>query len=140
MIQRIQSIWLLLAAGFSAVGFSLSFFSGNKLNETTNIKEWVEYNASQNIPILILTVVIAVAALIAIFMFKDRKRQLLITLVTAVAAFINIALYYNAKSTFAEAKLDLGSLFSFAIPLFLLLAVKSIYKDEKLVKSADRLR
>lgn len=140
MIQRIQSIWLLIAAAFSASGFGLSFFSGNKLDEATNTKTWVEFTASQHIFILILSVAIAVASLVAIFMYKDRKRQMLVVFTTAIAAFLNIALYYNARSGFAESKLDLGSLFTFAIPLFLLLAIRSIYNDEKLVKSADRLR
>lgn len=140
MIQRIQSIWLLLAAAFSASGFGLSFFSGNKLDAATNTKIWVEFTASNQLLIMILSVAVAVAALVAIFMYKDRKRQMLIVFATAVGAFLNIALYYNAKSSFVESKLDLGSLFSFAVPLFLLLAIRFIYKDEQLVKSADRLR
>ena len=140
MIQRIQSIWLLLAAAFSASGFGLSFFSGNKLDAATNTKTWVEFTAYQQLLIQILSVAVAVASLVAIFMYKDRKRQMLVVFATAVGAFLNIALYYNAKSGFVESKLDLGSLFSFAVPLFLLLAIRFIYKDEQLVKSADRLR
>ncbi len=140
MIQRIQSIWLFLAALLTAATFKLSFFSGNKLNATNNIKEWIEFIASNNAITMILAVVIAIASLIAIFMYKDRKRQLLITLVTAIVAIIQIALYFNSKSTFTEASLNLGSLISFAIPMLLFLAVKAIYADEKMVKNADRLR
>ena len=140
MIQRIQSIWLVIAAALSGAGFGLSFFSGNKLSETVNTKEWIEFTATQNLFIMILTVAITVAALVAVFRYKDRRRQMLVIFATAILAFVNIALYYNAKSSFAEAKLDLGSLFSFAVPLFLLLAIRSGYKDEKLVKSTDRLR
>ncbi|TAH11177.1 MAG: DUF4293 family protein [Sphingobacteriia bacterium] len=140
MIQRIQTIWLLVAAVLAGLSFKLSFFSGNKLNATTNVKEWIEFTANQNIFTMILAVAIAVASLIAIFMFKDRKRQMLVTLCTGVVSIIQIFLYFNAKSTFTEANLDLGSLISFAIPACLMLASRAIYNDDKLVKIADRLR
>jgi hypothetical protein len=39
-----------------------------------------------------------------------------------------------------EGNFDLTSLISIAIPILLLLAGRNIYKDEKLVKSMDRLR
>ncbi len=140
MIQRVQSIWLFLAALFTAASFKFSFFSGNKLNTTTNVKEWIEFIASQNSIVMILAVAIAIASLISIFIYKDRKRQMLITLVTAIVAIIQIALYFNSKSAFTEASLNLGSLFSFATPILLFLAAKAIYSDEKMVKNADRLR
>ncbi|MEI6264619.1 MAG: DUF4293 domain-containing protein [Sphingobacteriia bacterium] len=140
MIQRIQTIWLLVAAVLAGLSYKLSFFSGNKLNTTTNVKEWIEFTANQNVFTMILAVAIAVASLIAIFMYKDRKRQMLVTLCTTVVSIIQIFLYFNAKSSFIEAKLDLGSLLCFAVPVCLALAAKSIYSDDKLVKSADRLR
>jgi hypothetical protein len=140
MIQRIQSVWLLVAAVLAGASFKLSFFSGNKLNATTNVKEWIEFTANQSVFTMIIAVAIAVASLIAIFMYKDRKRQMLVTLTTTVVSIVQIFLYFNAKSNFIEAKLDLGSLLGFAIPVCLALASKSIYNDDKLVKSADRLR
>lgn len=140
MIQRVQSIWLFLAALFTAATFKFSFFSGNNINATTNIKEWIEFIASQNTIVMILAVAIVVSSLIAIFMYKDRKRQMLISLITAFIAVIQIALYFNYKSAFTEASLNLGSLFSFVTPVLLFLAAKAIYADEKLVKNADRLR
>ncbi len=140
MIQRIQSVWLMIAAAITAAGCWLSFFSGNKVNATTQTKEWIEFTAPHNLLILVLTVTIAVVALVTIFMYKDRKRQILVTFVNAIIAITNIALYFNAKSMFVEANLDLGALLGFATPVFLLLAIRAIYKDEQMVKSADRLR
>jgi uncharacterized membrane protein len=80
MLQRIQSIWLLLAATMSALSLKFSFFSGNKLNPETNVKEWIEYTAAQGSLNAILTIAICVATLVCIFMYKDRKRQLLINI------------------------------------------------------------
>ncbi|HRI20814.1 MAG TPA: DUF4293 family protein, partial [Panacibacter sp.] len=51
-----------------------------------------------------------------------------------------IALYFSAMDNYLEGRIDLTSVFAFAVPVFLLLAARGIYKDEKLVKSADRLR
>jgi cell division protein FtsL len=140
MLQRLQTLWLLLAAMLQAATLRLSFFSGNKLDAATNQKTWIEFTAMENVFILILTIAVAVAALVAIFMYKDRKRQLLITLITTAVSVIAILLYFQQKTNFVEANLDLTSLTAFFVPVFLLLAARGIYKDEQLVKSADRLR
>jgi hypothetical protein len=140
MLQRLQTVWLLLAAVLETATLRLSFFSGNKLDAATNQKTWIEFTAMENVFILILTIAVAVAALVAIFMYKDRKRQLLITLITTVVSVVCILLYFQQKTNFVEANLDLTSLTAFFVPVFLLLAARGIYKDEQLVKSADRLR
>jgi hypothetical protein len=140
MLQRIQSIWLLLAATMSALSLKFSFFSGNKLNTETNVKEWIEYTADQGSLNAIFTIAICVATLVCIFMYKDRKRQLLISLIVLVGSLLNIFLYYNASKTFTESNTDLTALISLSIPVFLVLASFGIYKDEQMVKNADRLR
>jgi hypothetical protein len=140
MLQRIQSIWLLLAATMSALSLKFSFFSGNKLNPETNVKEWIEYTAAQGSLNAILTIAICVATLVCIFMYKDRKRQLLINISLLVVALLNIVLYFNASKTFTESNTDLTALISLSIPVLLILSAIGIYKDEQLVKKADRLR
>lgn len=140
MLQRIQSIWLLLAATMSALSLKFSFFSGNKLNPETNVKEWIEYTAAQGSLNAILTIAICVATLVCIFMYKDRKRQLLINISLLVVALLNIVLYFNASKTFTESNTDLTALVSLSIPVLLILSAIGIYNDEQLVKKADRLR
>jgi len=78
--------------------------------------------------------------LVSIFMYKDRKRQSLIVLAAGILSVILIGLYFSIESNFTESSLDLSSLIHFSVPLFLALALRAIYKDEKLVKSADRIR
>ncbi|MBA4258412.1 MAG: hypothetical protein C0446_04565 [Chitinophaga sp.] len=140
MLQRIQSIWLLLAASMGALSLQFSFFSGNKLNAETNVKEWIEYTAAQGSLNAILTIAICVATLVCIFMYKDRKRQLLINLIILAVSLLNIFLYFNASKSFTESNTDLTALISLSIPVCLVLAAIGIYKDEQLVKNADRLR
>jgi Domain of unknown function (DUF4293) len=140
MLQRIQTIWLLAASIAAFLTLKFSFFSGNKL--VNNVKQFVTLNAMSNIIIMILTVALAVAALIIIFLYKDRKMQLKLVFATTGVAFLNVTLYYLQTKNFVdnEGSYSLTSILAVVIPTFLLLAARGIYKDEQLVKSVDRLR
>jgi drug/metabolite transporter (DMT)-like permease len=139
MLQRIQTIWLLLAFACGFLTLKFSFFSGNKL-DANNVNTYTSLLASSNILILILTVAIFMAAVIAIFLFKNRKLQLRIILVTFLVSLLNIFLYYRETQKFVNGEYSITATLTIAIPIFLLLAARGIYKDEKLVKSMDRLR
>ena len=140
MIQRIQSIWLLLASICTVLTVKLSFYTGNKLDAITKTKAFVQLNAQSDMVLTILVGFILAACLIAIFLFKDRKRQLLVTGITALVAIINIIIYISETRSFVEGQYSITSTITFLVPLFLLLAARGIWKDEQLVKSADRLR
>jgi Domain of unknown function (DUF4293) len=140
MIQRIQSIWLLLASVAAFLTLKVPFFSGNQLDTVTNTKQFVLLNAMSSIWLLILAVAVGVASLVALFLFKDRKRQLLVVSAIAVVALLNIVLYFSETKHFAEGNINLTSLLAFSIPLWLALALRGIWKDEQLVKSTNRLR
>ena len=140
MLQRRQTIWLLLAAVSAILTFKYSFFSGNKVIGTD--KPFTYLTATSNMVILILSVVLVSAIVIDIFLYKNRKLQLRIALAAAAVSVLNIFLYYRETKKFAagEGNYDLTSILVFAIPVFLIFAISAIYKDEKLVKSLDRLR
>ena len=140
MIQRIQSIWLLLASICTVLTVKLSFYTGNKLDAITKTKTFVQLNAQSDMVLTVLVGFILAACLIAIFLFKDRKRQLLVTGITALVAIINIIIYISETRSFVEGQYSITSTITFLVPLFLLLAARAIWKDEQLVKSADRLR
>ena len=141
MIQRIQSIWLLIAAALAFLSLKFSFYSGNKIDAVTKAKVFLPLTAATpNILLLMLSVAVAVASLVVIFLYKDRKRQLLISLGILVISICNIIIYFSEIKKFIEGQFDLTSIITFAIPIFLLLAIRSIWKDEKLIKSTDRLR
>ena len=139
MIQRIQTLWLLAASICGFATLKLSFYSGNKL-DATNVKQFVPLNATTNNILMVLTACVAAAALVLIFFYNDRKRQMLITLVAFVVSIINIILYFTEINKFVEGNYDITAVFAFLVPLFLLFAARGIYKDEKLIKSVDRLR
>lgn len=140
MIQRLQTLWLLFAAGLAFASLKLSFFSGNLL--VNNVKQFQRFTAMSSIFLMILTVAVAIAALIAIFLYKTRKTQLKITIAVFVVSLVNVLLAYMQTKNFVpdEWSYDISSVTYIAIPVLVAFAIRGIYKDEKLVKSADRLR
>jgi len=139
MIQRMQTIWLILAATAAFLTLKFSFFSGNIIaaNQTRSFQY---LTAAGNLVILLLTVILGLAAFIAIFLFKNRKLQLRISLLGLVVSLLNIVLYYYQTRKFAEGNYDLTAIITLLIPIFFVLAARGINKDQKLVKSLDRLR
>jgi drug/metabolite transporter (DMT)-like permease len=75
-----------------------------------------------------------------IFLYKNRKQQLWLTIGAAALAIINIIIYFSQLKKYVSGNVSLAAVLVFAIPIFLLLAANGIWKDEKLVKSLDRLR
>jgi len=140
---------MLLAAICAALTFKFSFYSGNVL-VGTNGHEFRRLRAiptfingsSGSILLLIVAVLLVAGILINIFNYKARKKQLWITIGLVVLSLLNIFLYwYNSGApSFVEGTYDLTAVLSLAIPVFLFMAVRGILKDQKLVKSADRLR
>jgi hypothetical protein len=140
MIQRIQSIWLLLAAAAAFCSLQFSFYSGYLIAD--QVKSQVFLTGQSNLLLLILTAGVGLASLFAIFLFKNRKQQLRVTLITLLVAILNLVLYFLQIKRFVpgQGTFTLTAVFAFLIPIFLILAMRGMRKDEKLVKSLDRLR
>jgi hypothetical protein len=139
MLQRMQTLWLLLAAICAFLTVRLSFYSGNI--ETAGQPASFQYlNAAFNIWILILTIALVSIAVIDIFLYKNRKLQGRLALLGILLSLLNIFLYYKQTHRFAAGNYDLTALLALALPVLFFLAMRGIYRDEKLVKSLDRLR
>jgi hypothetical protein len=139
MIQRIQTIWLFLAALFAALTFKFPFYVGNILNKEGK-KSWVELVAASNFLLLVFTAGLVAGTIAIIFLYKNRKQQMWLTLAAGGLSVINIVIYFSELKKFADGNMSITSVLALAIPVFLGLAVNGIWKDEKLVKSLDRLR
>jgi hypothetical protein len=139
MIQRIQTVWLFLAALFAALTYKFPFYSGNIINKE-KVQLFEKLLASSNFLVLIFTAGLIVGTIIIIFMYKNRKQQMWLTAAAAGLAIINIVIYFTELKKFVSGNMSLTAVFALAIPVFLLLAINGIWKDEKLVKSLDRLR
>ncbi|MBN9299029.1 MAG: DUF4293 domain-containing protein [Filimonas sp.] len=142
MIQRVQTIWLLLASVCGFITLNTSFYTGipKVLPTPPPAILLTDINAKYNVILLVLTVAIALASLIAIFLYKDRKMQLKISIAALIASLGCVAFYFKLVQDFTTGRYTLTSAIVFAIPVLLFFAVRNIYRDEKLVKSVDRLR
>jgi hypothetical protein len=141
MIQRLQSVWLLLAAAAAFCSLQFSFYSGH-LIAANQPKPVAELTAQSNLLLLILSAGVGIASLISIFLYKNRKTQLRIVLITLLVSIINLVLFFTQTQKFVpgEGNYNLTAIFAFVVPVFLILTMRGIRKDEKLVKSLDRLR
>jgi len=136
MIQRIQSLWLLLAAAAAFAGFRFSFFSGTKLNDVL----LHELNASSSFILMIGTVAVGSLALVTIFLYKKRILQLRLCVLGIFLEAVLIFLYYRESTTFIKGTFSLTAILQGVIILAFVWAARGINKDEKLIKTSDRLR
>lgn len=136
MIQRIQSLYLLVAAIISAgLIFVFHLWTNN---------EGQEVYALDNYTYLGLFVVSALLSLFAIFSFKNRKFQFVLGRLNIILNFILLGIFvYQSLNLSGEADVSEKGI-GIVLPIFsivcLVLANKAIKKDEDLVKSVDRLR
>ncbi len=140
MIQRIQSLWLLVASALAFTSLKTPFFSGNVI--MNGVATFKRFTAMDYMLLMILTVVVGLGALVAIFLYKDRKLQMRVVSAAMILSILNLGLYYLQTKDFVATDwaFDLTALVALAIPFFLFLATRGIYRDNKLMKSLDRLR
>ena len=72
MIQRIQSLWLLLASAAAFASYKFPYYSGTSQKGVADH----QLNATENFLLIVVTGIIAVLALFLIFLFKKRALQL----------------------------------------------------------------
>jgi hypothetical protein len=73
-------------------------------------------------------------------MYKNRPLQLKLVLATITVSVIVCVLYFIETQKYTVGGFALTSVIVVAVPVLQILAAIGIYKDEKLVKSVDRLR
>lgn len=138
MLQRIQSVWLLLASLFNAITFRFPFYNGDWSKDT--VQAPIDLNASTTPWLTIVTVLTGALAFAAIFLFSNRKLQLKLTFAGLLLSIGLVVLYFLEMQNFYAGAIALWCIFYFAIIAFYILAIKGIQKDQKLIKSLDRLR
>jgi len=180
MIQRIQSFWLVLAACCMALCFMVPVAeyhlevpsTGQKveaefnllakdnpemLNQMANLDPVVVYSQKasgfQTWPLIVVAVLVAAVALLCVFLYKNRVRQMR---VVAVGFLLNVVLvfllFFWAVDAYGKmlvrvmAGSDLhvtwfvGAYAPIVALVFFILAHRGIKRDEAKVRAADRLR
>ncbi|MEP7375758.1 MAG: DUF4293 domain-containing protein [Chitinophagaceae bacterium] len=138
MIQRQQSLWLLLAAVSSFLSFRFPFYTGNLLEN--NIPTFEELEGGSSLFLMVLTGASVLLAAITIFLYKDRKAQLKLAMAGILIAVVLLILYFTELKKFTNGNFALTAVFVLAILIGYIMAARGIWKDEKLVKSLDKLR
>ena len=131
----------MLAAICAVATIKFSFYSGNI--EVPGQPVTFQYlTATFSIWILIVTIALTCIAGIYIFLYKNRKLQGRLAILGILLSFLNIFLYLKEIHRFVEnqGSHTITSVFVFVIPILFFLAWRGIYRDQKLVKSLDRLR
>jgi Domain of unknown function (DUF4293) len=138
MIQRTQSIWLLLAAIFAAITFRFPFYTGDWLKDA--VPNAIDLDAKTTIWLSIITVITGALAFVTIFLFDNRKMQLRLAYLGIFLSVVLLVMYFLEMANFASGSIALWCIFYFAILGCYILAARGIWKDQKLIKSMDRLR
>jgi FlaA1/EpsC-like NDP-sugar epimerase len=136
MIQRIQSVWLLLASVLTFLTLKLSFYSGTYLPDNL----YHQLNGTQNLGLMILTIGLGVLTLITIFLFKNRVTQLWLCIAAILLDVVLLFLYYQQTKDFSQGDYAITAVLHVVIIAALVLAARGINKDEKLIKDSNRLR
>ena len=145
MIQRIQSIFLLLAAAAFFSLFGLDFASSNA--EVSGFLSDKAFDIQDHIALTILAALGGALALLTIFLFNNRQLQIKlgygVILLAIALPIVAVALFYgqfNALPTNIKLTYGIGLAAPILALIFTGLANRFINKDEKLVRSMDRLR
>ena len=136
MIQRIQSVWFLVASAVAFLTLKLSFYSGTYLPDNL----YHQLNGTENLILMIPTIALGIVTLISIFLYKNRPTQLWLCAVALIIDLVLVFLYYRATKDFTQGDYAITAALHLLIIVSLALAFIGIKKDEKLIKDSNRFR
>lgn len=146
MIQRIQSIFLLLVSGSAFGLFGLSFANTDKVIANSELFNDQTFNIFDDNVAMILFCLAGAIAFISIFLFNNRTLQtrLVQLAIAVILGGIGWSVFKFTQDSAAMASEVINPGVGAGLPvlglIFAFLAVRFIKKDEKLVSSMDRLR
>jgi hypothetical protein len=129
MLQRIQTIWILL----SVLAAAFLYITGQ------------DVEVFGNAPIIsVSSIVLVLIGAFSLFSFKNRKRQIMLNNISIIinALLIGILVYWvqNLSGGIDFPEKGIEPIFPLIAVICLFIANIFIKKDERLVKSVDRLR
>ena len=133
MIQRIQTLWLLIASAAAFFILKFPFYYTPEPNV-------LELNGAGQYSTLVSLAFSACLSFISIFLYGNRMLQLKVTIINFLLSGLIGYFIYTIVKTHPGGGFTLASASLFFIPILQLIACYKIYQDEKSVKSADRIR
>lgn len=152
MIQRIQSVYLLIAAICSVACLSLPVgrYVNDGLLSSTMYNLWIVSSDGSghtftSTPLFVVQLLAAAISLYAIFMYKNRKQQMRLCIFSSLllagwyAIYAVLAVLCGGTGEVSFSPSIYGALPAVALILNVM-ASRSIRADERLVRAADRIR
>jgi len=147
MIQRIQSVFLLVAVILTGFLFKLELAELIAANEIYSFVAAGMYKGETQVfngmPLLVMLGIIVVLHLVIIFSYKKRIRQMRMTVFTIILLLgMFAAILFFAYTSFDGAKVafKIPVAFPLAAAILDFLAIRAIGKDEALIRSLNRIR
>ena len=139
MIQRLQTVYMLLAVIIISLLFILPFSNASRTNSGPFVDG--DLDVYDNISLLSSVIAIALSGLINIFLYKNRRMQMLITIVLTFLSIetVTLALVFTFTAA-VSASVSVGIFIPLVSIVLFMLAYRGIKKDDELVKSSNRLR
>ena len=138
MIQRQQTLWLLLATLAALLCFMFPFVTGKSMEKGVEVDKVIK--AGSGFLLLIFTGASLILSGAIMFLYKDRKLQIKLCLLGLLLSVVIVILYISEMNKLTKATPALFCILPFAIIAGYFMAFRNIRKDEKLVKSLDKLR
>jgi Domain of unknown function (DUF4293) len=141
MIQRIQTLWLFLIGVVAFVTYTLTLYTAVLPNNTTQ-----PYDVANHLLLAAYIIAVGLLALVCIFLFKNRKLQFKLTIFGMIFSigFLFLEYYmveqFKAQLHVQTGRYQVGALLPIVIVFLYFFASRGIYRDERLIKSMDRLR
>lgn len=143
MIQRIQSIWLLLSSIAATLIFFIPVMNFQPGKEIQILSADGNNLSFMMIPIWPFLLIAIFIPLISVFQFRNRLLQIRLgvyAILVHVIVFLMLGAIHLAELPQSIMSFDLGIVLIPLAMVFLFLAIRAIRKDEKLVRSVDRIR
>lgn len=155
MIQRIQTLYMFLGFATAVVLFFLPLVGFNLQGEEAVEYQLLTFESIRPLGIsmqsllmpVIMNTAVALLLLINIFLYKSRKIQkrlllmaMVLNLATLGGSFFVADQITSLKEVTSEASYKLGIYAPLLIMMFIVFANRGIRKDDKLMKSSERLR
>jgi branched-subunit amino acid transport protein AzlD len=141
MIQRIQSLWLFLAGIGGLITYKLPLWNC-VLNDSTTKAFYV----AENLLLFVVIILASIVGFVTIFLFKKRTQQKWLSLLGMLlsAGIFGLEFYlietFKDTHSFLESSWQIGSVLPILMMILFFLAYLGIAKDDKMVKSVDRIR
>ena len=155
MIQRIQTVYLLAIVILS--GIVVFFPIADLINKVDSLIYLIDLKGislvhpngtiieSRTWALTLVSLMVPILALITVFSYKNRLKQIRLTVINILFmicfyVFLILYLWQACVRLNSDWHIRIVAAFPLINIIFSLLAIGSIGKDEKLVKSLDRLR